>query len=186
MPIPEHTQGVLIMIDVAHNPTALGHNIRGDVPIKTASKCTRNRRRQRNLEMQIKYEIFNILLAQHNKFQYNGKGENTHTHRAWKMIYCTHTQRERETIEGDRYKDKLWSLPEQMLQLSPWQFEFNLEQKTLGMVRVWFGYGYGLRVEVDLCPVTAEKKRKRKIKEKRREGHVQQSPWRPFCPTLRH
>lgn len=30
-------------------------------------------------------KFFNILLAQHNKFQYNEKGR---TRRAWKMIYC--------------------------------------------------------------------------------------------------
>lgn len=93
MPIAEreknHTQGVLIMIDVAHNPTALGHNSREKMcPLKThqnaetmpVKKPHKELQKKTRLEMQIKYEIFNILLAQHNKFQYNGKGTR-HTER---------------------------------------------------------------------------------------------------------
>lgn len=92
MPIAEreknHTQGVLIMIDVAHNPAALGHNITEKMcPLKPhqnahtmPAKKLQATTQGTVQEMQIKYEIFNILLAQHNKFQYNGKGTH-HTER---------------------------------------------------------------------------------------------------------
>lgn len=51
-----------------------------------------------------------LIFCWHNTTNFNiMERERTHTHRAWKMIYCTHThtEGERETIEGHRYKDKL-------------------------------------------------------------------------------
>jgi len=75
--------------------------------------------------MQIKYEIFNILLAQHNKFQYNA-GEAITERGKWSIAGQKDSER--------RTKDRAWSFLGRCSSIfeesSPFrpQFEFHLEQ----------------------------------------------------------
>lgn len=86
MPIAEreknHTQGVLIMIDVAHNPTALGHNSREKMcPLKThqnaetmpVKEAIRNRTRncRRQLASKCKSNMKFLIFCWHNTTNFN-------------------------------------------------------------------------------------------------------------------
>jgi len=95
------------------------------VLIKTASKVEQYRdiSKGRCLECKSNMKFFNILLAQHNKFQYNARER---TRRAWKMIYCREKGRR---TEPDLFLGRCSSIFEES---SPFRirllFEFNLEQ----------------------------------------------------------
>lgn len=156
------------MIDVAHNPTALGHNIAEKMcplkphqnahtmPGKEPQEGTSSRGKCKGIS-KCKSNMKFLIFCWHNTTNFNiMERERTHTQTHTTQSVendLLHTEGER--IAGRRHKDTVWSLPEQMLQLSPWQFEFNLEQNSrFGMVRV------RLRVDLTCAPVTAERRRK--------------------------
>lgn len=139
MPIPKreknHTQGVLIMIDVAHNPTALGHNSREKMcPLKThqnaetipVKEATRNCRRK--LASKCKSNMKFLIFCWHNTTNFNIM-EREHTTQS--------VENDLWAREGLRHKDNPSDLcPSRCCSISPWQFEFNSEQNEAG-------YGWG-------------------------------------------
>lgn len=107
-----------------------------------------------------------LIFCWHNTTNFNiMERERTHTHRAWKMIYCTHTH-----THGGRERDNRRTQIQGQTLIFAWADAASLALTIWIQFRaelsVWFGYGSdtvtGWEVEVDLCPVTAEKKRKRK------------------------
>lgn len=109
---PSHTQDILIMIDVRAAQAIFIYNFCGEWgPLKPHQMWTMAKEWLPSGKASYanrKYEIIsNILLAQHNKFQYNGKG--SHTERGKWSIAVSQRPKPNRT-KRDEGRDKVSDL----------------------------------------------------------------------------
>lgn len=151
---PSHTQDILIMIDVRAAQTILIYNFSGEWgPLKphqmwTMAKAWLPSRMASYANRKYEKIISNILLAQHNKFQYNGKG--SHTERGkWSIAVSHRPKPNRNRAELNETKDETRSLIFK---------QADAAASCPYPVTIWiqFRAASGCLPAFDLCPVTED------------------------------